>query len=251
MEILIEKHEYSDLIHKPEHSDFMNFVSESINISYMFDELKSTLDAGSKATIDPFDELDSVESSIISNYTAITTCANGIFSKIPAINTCIQNVCVNIRNYNDLVNSFLDLGIFLDENYRKKFEVLCNYINGALLYVLWYDYGINKTAYALESGSSDVKVDEAVKSYCNTKSLDLDAFITDISALHEKYHFVLSVFEDCPELEEQFISIVGPLLGAISESELTVEIVRAVCNGKLTPEELINKQTELETMDTF
>ena len=59
------------------------------------------------------------------------------------------------------------------------------------------------------------------------------------------------MFEDCPELEEQFISIVGPLLGAISESELTVEIVRAVCNGKLTPEELINKQTELETMDTF
>lgn len=251
MDVLIEKHEFSNLIHKPEHTDFVAFVLEAVDIIHVVDELKNTMLQGLDKSIDNFDELDILEMSVIDNFATINKCANGVYSVISPVNTCIQNICINIQNLNTLINHLLELGIFPDDDYRKRVISLCNYINGALLYVLWYDYKVFQTAYAIESGSSSVIVDEALKTYCNANFLDLDSFILELVQLHDKYHFVLSVFEDCPELEEQFINIVGPLLGAVHESDLTIKDVKDVCEGILTPEDLINKQAELEPMDEF
>ena len=98
MDVLIEKHEFSNLIHKPEHTDFVAFVLEAVDIIHVVDELKNTMLQGLDKSIDNFDELDILEMSVIDNFATINKCANGVYSVISPVNTCIQNICINIQN---------------------------------------------------------------------------------------------------------------------------------------------------------
>ena len=71
----------------------------------------------------------------------------------------------------------------------------------------------------------------------------------------QAFPFHLSIFDDYPELEEDFEAIMGPDLGALIGVDLTIEQVRKIISGAMTPEELLAQVAsygeDLKELDQF
>lgn len=83
--------------------------------------------------------------------------------------------------------------------------------------------------------------DEIVYDYCGKTSIDIIEFIKEYAAVYDAHRRSLGVFNDHPEYEQPFISIVGPALALIPEDVLTIDDVTGVISGTLSVEELLSK----------
>ena len=190
--------------------------------------------------LDEWSEIDAYEESMIENTTGISWVQQCRFSKYSSINYCYGTLVNRIRAYNEKLKDFLALGIYANDAWRDSLCKLAKNILGIIMYILWFDYGIETTAEECCS-SDEIEIDIALSSYCDAKGIDKLSFIEELIEYRAEYKYSFSIFEDYPELEESFISMMGPYLGGVDDSKLTVEQVQSVCSGKKTPEELVNE----------
>ena len=205
--------------------------------------LRNVLDVIQEAKageLDEWSEIDAYEESMIENTTGISWVQQCRFSKYSSINYCYGTLVNRIRAYNEKLKDFLALGIYANDAWRDSLCKLAKNILGIIMYILWFDYGIETTAEECCS-SDEIEIDIALSSYCDAKGIDKLSFIEELIEYRAEYKYSFSIFEDYPELEESFISMMGPYLGGVDDSKLTVEQVQSVCSGKKTPEELVNE----------
>lgn len=74
-------------------------------------------------------------------------------------------------------------------------------------------------------------------------------FAKGIATDAEEFKIKLDVFDAAPEKEEPFMNLVGPDVCIIDETALTMEMVDAVLDGKMTVDELLSQCSYADTED--
>lgn len=150
-----------------------------------------------------------------------------------------------------MVSDFVDDGLFLADDECEQLNKMLNQIISELVYSIYYEFDIPTHVQKLEADED--YVDEIIKMYCDSYSIPMRDIITQIAEDKVKYPFRLSIFEDYPEYEADFEKIMGPLVGSLMENDkLTLEQVKDVINGKITPEALVESfSDDLGEMNSF
>ena len=248
---MIVKHEGTNLIMNPKREDFFEFFVQAIasirRVKYCFE----ITDGIMNGDIDGFDGLDELEQNKFIDVAALENFAYKGFSKYQSIAVVIRYALGTIAGFNKMVSDFVDDGLFLADDECEQLNKMLNQIISELVYSIYYEFDIPTHVQKLEADED--YVDEIIKMYCDSYSIPMRDIITQITEDKVKYPFRLSIFEDYPEYEADFEKIMGPLVGSLMENDkLTLEQVKDVINGKITPEALVESfSDDLGEMNSF
>ena len=248
---MIVKHEGTNLIMHPKREDFFEFFVQAIASIRRVKDCFEITDGIMNGDIDGFDGLDELEQNKFIDVAALENFAYKGFSKYQSIAVVIRYALGTIAGFNKMVSDFVDDGLFLADDECEQLNKMLNQIISELVYSIYYEFDIPTHVQKLEADED--YVDEIIKMYCDSYSIPMRDIITQIAEDKVKYPFRLSIFEDYPEYEADFEKIMGPLVGSLMENDkLTLEQVKDVINGKITPEALVESfSDDLGEMNSF
>lgn len=248
---MIVKHEGTNLIMNPKREDFFEFFVQAITSIRRVKDCFEITDGIMNGDIDGFDGLDELEQNKFIDVAALENFAYKGFSKYQSIAVVIRYALGTIAGFNKMVSDFVDDGLFLADDECEQLNKMLNQIISELVYSIYYEFDIPTHVQKLEADED--YVDEIIKMYCDSYSIPMRDIITQIAEDKVKYPFRLSIFEDYPEYEADFEKIMGPLVGSLMENDkLTLEQVKDVINGKITPEALVESfSDDLGEMNSF
>lgn len=248
---MIVKHEGTNLIMNPKREDFFEFFVQAIASIRRVKDCFEITDGIMNGDIDGFDGLDELERNKFIDVAALENFAYKGFSKYQSIAVVIRYALGTIAGFNKMVSDFVDDGLFLADDECEQLNKMLNQIISELVYSIYYEFDIPTHVQKLEADED--YVDEIIKMYCDSYSIPMRDIITQIAEDKVKYPFRLSIFEDYPEYEADFEKIMGPLVGSLMENDkLTLEQVKDVINGKITPEALVESfSDDLGEMNSF
>lgn len=248
---MIVKHEGTNLIINPKREDFFEFFVQAIASIRRVKDCFEITDGIMNGDIDGFDGLDELEQNKFIDVAALENFAYKGFSKYQSIAVVIRYALGTIAGFNKMVSDFVDDGLFLADDECEQLNKMLNQIISELVYSIYYEFDIPTHVQKLEADED--YVDEIIKMYCDSYSIPMRDIITQIAEDKVKYPFRLSIFEDYPEYEADFEKIMGPLVGSLMENDkLTLEQVKDVINGKITPEALVESfSDDLGEMNSF
>ncbi len=248
---MIVKHEGTNLIMNPKREDFFEFFVQAIASIRRVKDCFEITDGIMNGDIDGFDGLDELEQNKFIDVAALENFAYKGFSKYQSIAVVIRYALGTIAGFNKMVSDFVDDGLFLADDECEQLNKMLNHIISELVYSIYYEFDIPTHVQKLEADED--YVDEIIKMYCDSYSIPMRDIITQIAEDKVKYPFRLSIFEDYPEYEADFEKIMGPLVGSLMENDkLTLEQVKDVINGKITPEALVESfSDDLGEMNSF
>lgn len=248
---MIVKHEGTNLIMNPKREDFFEFFVQVIASIRRVKDCFEITDGIMNGDIDGFDGLDELEQNKFIDVAALENFAYKGFSKYQSIAVVIRYALGTIAGFNKMVSDFVDDGLFLADDECEQLNKMLNQIISELVYSIYYEFDIPTHVQKLEADED--YVDEIIKMYCDSYSIPMRDIITQIAEDKVKYPFRLSIFEDYPEYEADFEKIMGPLVGSLMENDkLTLEQVKDVINGKITPEALVESfSDDLGEMNSF
>lgn len=248
---MIVKHEGTNLIMNPKREDFFEFFVQAIASIRRVKDCFEITDGIMNGDIDGFDGLDELEQNKFIDVAALENFAYKGFSKYQSIAVVIRYALGTIAGFNKMVSDFVDDGLFLADDECEQLNKMLNQIISELIYSIYYEFDIPTHVQKLEADED--YVDEIIKMYCDSYSIPMRDIITQIAEDKVKYPFRLSIFEDYPEYEADFEKIMGPLVGSLMENDkLTLEQVKDVINGKITPEALVESfSDDLGEMNSF
>lgn len=248
---MIVKHEGTNLIMNPKREDFFEFFVQAIASIRRVKDCFEITDGIMNGDIDGFDGLDELEQNKFIDVAALENFAYKGFSKYQSIAVVIRYALGTIAGFNKMVSDFVDDGLFLADDECEQLNKMLNQIISELVYSIYYEFDIPTHVQKLEADED--YVDEIIKMYCDSYSIPMRDIITHIAEDKVKYPFRLSIFEDYPEYEADFEKIMGPLVGSLMENDkLTLEQVKDVINGKITPEALVESfSDDLGEMNSF
>lgn len=248
---MIVKHEGTNLIMNPKREDFFEFFVQAIASIRRVKDCFEITDGIMNGDIDGFDGLDELEQNKFIDVVALENFAYKGFSKYQSIAVVIRYALGTIAGFNKMVSDFVDDGLFLADDECEQLNKMLNQIISELVYSIYYEFDIPTHVQKLEADED--YVDEIIKMYCDSYSIPMRDIITQIAEDKVKYPFRLSIFEDYPEYEADFEKIMGPLVGSLMENDkLTLEQVKDVINGKITPEALVESfSDDLGEMNSF
>ena len=248
---MIVKHEGTNLIMNPKREDFFEFFVQAIASIRCVKDCFEITDGIMNGDIDGFDGLDELEQNKFIDVAALENFAYKGFSKYQSIAVVIRYALGTIAGFNKMVSDFVDDGLFLADDECEQLNKMLNQIISELVYSIYYEFDIPTHVQKLEADED--YVDEIIKMYCDSYSIPMRDIITQIAEDKVKYPFRLSIFEDYPEYEADFEKIMGPLVGSLMENDkLTLEQVKDVINGKITPEALVESfSDDLGEMNSF
>ena len=248
---MIVKHEGTNLIMNPKREDFFEFFVQAIASIRRVKDCFEITDGIMNGDIDGFDGLDELEQNKFIDVAELENFAYKGFSKYQSIAVVIRYGLGTIAGFNKMVSDFVDDGLFLADDECEQLNKMLNQIISELVYSIYYEFDIPTHVQKLEADED--YVDEIIKMYCDSYSIPMRDIITQIAEDKVKYPFRLSIFEDYPEYEADFEKIMGPLVGSLMENDkLTLEQVKDVINGKITPEALVESfSDDLGEMNSF
>lgn len=233
---MITKHVSDSTIRKATNDDLIEFFREALKLIKNSQEIIKIGQDFTDGEIDEDDEIDLLEDCIYDDTGAILMFKNSCLSTYPSINFYMQDLLDVINTNTKNIQSICDSGVYVTEEWRSLLLEQNEKIIGGMCYVLWYDFQLDK--YVDSKDSDDVIIDNILKGYCDTESIPVEDVVAYIEQMRKEYKFKLLVFDECPEKEEPFIAVMGPYLGNLDQSKLTMKLVDSVLAGEITPEEL-------------
>ena len=257
---MIVKHEFSNAIMTPKREHFFLFFTQTKNC---IEKCKETLDILADAIngeLDEDEELDALDCQKLNDYSGIQDFARGSFSAKPAMYVCARNTLLHIQSYNDIIDNYVTMGIYLNDEERNALKTLCTKIISELAYMFWFEFDIDEHIAQLELGND--YVDEIVNMYCDTYSLDKKNIIQFAKDTRTAFPFHLSIFDDYPEYEADFERLIGPDIGLLNGKDISIDKIKAVIDGSLPVEDFIdeilsldvsadNAKAEMQAMENF
>jgi hypothetical protein len=241
---MIVKHDFSNLVMTPKRENFFDFFLQAYDAINKLQSTIDVIDDYHSGELDELDELDELENQNLDSVEAIVLFSRGGFSTKPAMYICARNVVVHINDYNTFLSEHVDYGMTLEDSEQDLLSAKCKKIISELLYLLWYEFDVEEQLNRIKAGEDFI--DEIVKMYCDSFCIEQKVILENIETLRDKFPFHLSIFEDYPEYESQFEALMGPLLGAVDEAKISIELVKKVIDGRLTPDELLEELNGLD-----
>lgn len=167
--------------------------------------------------------------------------ATGLCSGFTVCNRRAKDALSYYRACIELVKAYTTAYVPLTEKEVQKLKERVTETLGHLAYFLYYQFGMGNTADSFVEGI-EIVVDFAFNKFCDVKGLDFRNVINDIKAIAWTFRPHLPIFEEFPELEEEFYDIAGPYVQDFDllEEKLNIETVKQIIKGDCDIEQLIS-----------
>lgn len=175
MKFLVKTHEYSKMFTTAKSDDFYNCIDCCMDTINTLRNVLDVIQEAKAGELDEWSEIDAYEESMIENTTGISWVQQCRFSKYSSINYCYGTLVNRIRAYNEKLKDFLALGIYANDAWRDSLCKLTKNILGIIMYILWFDYGVETTAEECCS-SDEIEIDIALSSYCDATPIVTSSF---------------------------------------------------------------------------
>lgn len=249
---MIKEHVYNNTLKKYNTTELVSVIRELVKCLKRSVGILHTLAKLNDDEIDEFEALEEFELSECSDIAKVREYAYYASSTTDVINRVLRRCfgyaidgekteqgTVDLLNKN--INTVVDDWAGLTEDDIQVFNDLCTRIAADTAYVLKFEFGLAKTIEDYkENGNNELEadIDYVFRTYCDKYDIELIPECQTIVELSKIYKPILPVFDDYPELEEAFESVVGPYLADVDSNSLTLDIVKKVLNGDIKPEEL-------------
>lgn len=147
------------------------------------------------------------------------------------------------------IDVIVDNGCFDEEELNTIEKQVCELL-GNLAFFLQYEFCILESFRSREAlvkqgvtnyaDNEDFVLDACVYDAVNSGNagLDLDTVINTVMEVAENFRASLELFEEYPELENPFIEAMGSYYADVDEDNLTIDIVRGVLDGSISPDKV-------------
>lgn len=235
---MVKKHEKFSVVYDVPTEKYLEFFTDStkvINALVELDEIFDEFIEGNSDVDDVFDALDELVLSCNSIYFVAAS-----FSSVnESRNKYLRNTSEVLEVFNDNVTQITSVGRYPTEADIEILKKELYEVVGGLTYFLMYDYEIFDTLAEIEAGEVNYTIDEVFDGYLKVNCLSVQEFTNVFVEYFKKYKFKLEIFDEHPELEEEFEKIVGPDYNLIPEGTLTIEVVQQIIAGTLSIENFL------------
>lgn len=242
---MIIKHEVDCTIANVTRSLCRDFFVEAVSVISQLvmadEEIAALLDEN----IDPYDVYDVLEELelSISSSVMFSSCMP---SKDLALNKYLRRTVHNLQTLKDNIEQLVITGRAPDVEDARILHNELFVTVGGLAYFVLTDFAVFDTSLQLKLKKDDYDIDEIVDSYLKATNLSVENFCTQMCDYATAYKYRLDLFDECPELEEKFESLLGPDYYNIPEDVLTKEIVQNVIDGTLSVDAFVKKYIPYE-----
>lgn len=149
------------------------------------------------------------------------------------------------------INMLVDAFAGLDEEAVSLLRDLAYEIVSNTAYILKYEFKVLSFSESLEAAGGNVEeadVDAVFYQYCKETHKDVAKTADEIIELSKQYKASLPVFDEYPEMEEEFERIVGANLADVDPEMLTLDTVLGVIKGDILPTSLYELFSEKDVI---
>lgn len=246
---MIKKHEYNAILKAMSISELIEMYGEIRRLFMQSLAIVQTIANVRDEEKDEIDLMDCLEDSNLDT-PLIEMYAMHDCSKNPAVNRCLIRYAGKIYVTPDgieyskidelriLKKRILDryTGVSVEE--MKELEEICSALIGFCIYVLKYEFGLAESHSQIVDNASEIDVNVVVDKYNEARSLVLTEEIEFLYRAAEIFKPQIAVFDEYPELEDEYMAIMGAYASDVDDELLTIDIVRAVLDGKVTPDKV-------------
>ena len=198
---------------------------------------------------DEFELADSLEPLAVFNCDNLFLFSKWYASKSDVINKNLSRAVMQVGILQKSLQEALDCSCALED---KEFESLekqtANVVSGVLFFLL-SEFDLFQLA--SEDPTTDYAVDEIVDGYCKKSGVDAINLAQFLTSLSKEYRIRMAVFDACPEWEDRFHEMMGPLICGVDVEDVTLEQVRSIITGEMTPEDLVAAMNTKEEGETI
>lgn len=171
-----------------------------------------------------------------------------------AINIYFSRTIGSIVDLQEMLENIVFTYSAPDIKEAEEMSGLVSHILSVFCFILGNEFGCFDTV--LTKDSDDPVFDEVVYHYFSKFTVVNEQrhkmcieFADEVNADSKKFKIHLDVFDEAPEKYDGFMAVVGPDIGAIDETLLTMKLVDAVLAGTMTVEQLVDECRFIENED--
>lgn len=241
---MIKSHEINTIIGHPSLSDLEGFLSEAISLT---DQMVSLLNAVKEFETNRDDDLllDEIDTAAVFQFTGLSIFSDCHLSTCISINRYLGKTLVDLTSLREMLNKYSMTAMTpVDDNEPDglhNFEALIKKCIAGVTHFICYEFNLYDYVQQATSDSGNADIDEVYYSVIN-KSGFMDALTkaVELCALSLKFKQKLEIFDQYPEKERIFEQLMGPYAAEMNEANLTIELVDALLDGKITPDQLLS-----------
>lgn len=146
--------------------------------------------------------------------------------------------------------AFRKMAIELAEDYvpltREQIVNVADYVKqalGQICYYMYYQFNLDAFMEDLNDGEEDISTDLALYNYCDRNGMDIETLVKYIVEVKNTHKPHLPVFDECPDLEEEFYDIAGQYIEdtEILEAKLTSNDVKLILSGTVNVADIMSE----------
>lgn len=198
----------------------------------------------------PYFQLETLEKFLYdTEYSSISGFSTALSSSEPVCNRRAKDSVLYIGNLKNTLQAYCTAYVPLTDAEVLSLKQNVAEILGQLAYFVYLQFGFENILRCFLDGK-EIEIDVNFYTYSNKRSVDFRNIILKIKGVVWSYRPHLDIFDEFPELEEEFYDIAGPYVTDFEKLEmnLTKDFVLSVINGECDVEEMI-KRVEDEKED--
>lgn len=227
----LRNHEINTTIGSLTKLTLVQYFMEAMEILECADAQYEVLSKFESGEIDDMDLFDELDLHAISDWRALLVYTSNASSLYSPVNKYLLEMVDVLKHNKGSFGLVVDLAVPPNQYSLAVLKDSAKNVASGIAYALYYDFDIEECG--------DEVCDDIVFMYCNKSRRTVEEVVSKIKAMREKYPMKLLVFEEHPELEEEFVKVAGPWLSAIPEYRLTLQDVRDILDGKISIESYV------------
>lgn len=245
---MIVLHKMSDLIREISKVEMQEVLHDMLQCRTRLERIWDDLERFNDGVLDEFDLLDTAEANRLPNLLVLKQMADCRMSVYDPLNTYFSRTVGALEAAASNLELMCDTGSAPVEDELQILKDSVFYSLAGILFMLRWEFGCEDTCNSLEKDAGNPYVDEILfcalgeQSATQTEAVRLVvSFAEKVLKDCDKFKLKLDIFDEAPEKEADFESLVGPALGEIDEQRLTMDLVDSLLAGEITVEELISQ----------
>lgn len=237
---MLVKHEIRNMIATLGSDNLFMAFSEAVDLFHDSKEVYRVLLKLRSGEMDGMDAADEVE-----DFSALTVTNLNLFcmwrsSTNMLINRYLDRVFANLKVYSKNLSMASDcLFNILPEELDHLIQQTYNIVSGMVFFCV-FEFDI------LDVLGDSGDIDEVLHNYCARNCIEPKHLAEEFKAATEEFRLKFDVFDSFPELENPFMKIMGPSIVGVDDTLLTLDMVRDVLDGTLSPEGLVEQLNALD-----
>lgn len=152
-------------------------------------------------------------------------------------NKYLERVIMDVHGYHSKLSAAVDCMFNLKDTEIATLKTVAYDVASGMTFFCSFEFDLLNIISSNEVG--DLEVDELVQAYCD-KTLENPVYIAEeVREDMKHYRIRFDVFDAFPELEDEFFAVMGPSITGIDQTSLTIEDVRDVIFGNISPDDLV------------